>query len=395
MLATLIADDLTGACDAGALFSGAGPVGIVTDGLAFDPNRDVVAADTETRALDAGQAAKEVWDMARHLAPRFALGPAVKKLDSTLRGQVAAELDAMLLATGLRAALVCPAFPAQGRTVVDGILRVDGILAHESPIGQDPFYPGPTSSVIDIVQDGTERTVAHLRLRDVRWGHEALCRALDEAAGELIVADAETDADLDALARAALVLDPSLLLAGSAGLAGAMARALKYPPPPRAVPRTRRWLIVAGSLHPATRAQIQALADAGTTGCWVDGVREPDPGPVLKALAQGHPAYIATRAPSDGAGAERWAEMAAALAAVAADIVAQAEPDVVAATGGDTAWALLEALGASRLEVTGAPLSGLAIGALVTRDGSTLSLLTKAGGFGASDLFLSLLDGTV
>src|SRR5713226_3477736 len=221
MLATLIADDLTGACDAGALFSGAGPVGIATDGLAFDPNRDVVAADTETRALDAGQAAKEVWDMARHLAPRFALGPAVKKLDSTLP------------ATGLRAALVCPACPGQGRTVVDGILRVDGILAHESPIGQDPFYPGPTSSVIDIAKDGTERTVAHLRLSDVRWDHEALCRALDEAAGELIVTDAETDADLDALARAALVLDPPLLLAGSAGLAGAIARALKYPLPPR------------------------------------------------------------------------------------------------------------------------------------------------------------------
>jgi len=183
MLATLIADDLTGACDAGALFSGAGPVGIATDGLAFDPNRDVVAADTETRALDAGQAAKEVWDMARHLAPRFALGPAVKKLDSTLRGQVAAELDAMLLATGLRAALVCPAFPGQGRTVVDGILRVDGILAHESPIGQDPFYPGPTSSVIDIAKDGTERTVAHLRLSDVRWDHEALCRACWEKYG--------------------------------------------------------------------------------------------------------------------------------------------------------------------------------------------------------------------
>jgi uncharacterized protein YgbK (DUF1537 family) len=394
MVATLIADDLTGACDAGALFSGAGPIGIVTDGLAVDPHRDVVAADTETRSLDAGEAAKEVRDMARHLAPRFALGPAVKKLDSTLRGQVAAELDAMLLATGLRAALVCPTFPAQGRTVVDGILRVDGIPAHESPIGRDPFYPGPTSSVIDIVKDGAERTVAHLRLRDLRSSHEELCRALDEAAGELIVADAETDADLDALARAALVVDPPLLLAGSAGLAGALARALKYPPPPRAMPRTRRWLIVAGSVHPATRAQIRALADADTSGCWVDG-GEPDTGSVLEALVQGRPAYIATNPPGDGAAARRGHEMAAALAAVAADMVARAEPDVVAATGGDTAWALLEALGATRLEITGAPLSGLAIGTLATRDGSTLSLLTKAGGFGAPDLFLSLLNGTV
>jgi uncharacterized protein YgbK (DUF1537 family) len=395
MVATLIADDLTGACDAGALFSGAGPIGIVTDGLAVDPHRDVVAADTETRALDAGEAAKEVWSMARRLAPRFALGPAVKKLDSTLRGQVAAELDAMLLATGLRAAVVCPTFPAQGRTVVDGILRVDGIPAHESPIGRDPFYPGPTSLVIDIVKDGTERTVAHLRLRDLRWSHERLCRALDEAAGELIVADAETDADLDALARAALVVKPPLLLAGSAGLAGALARALKYPPPPRAMPRTRRWLIVAGSVHPATRAQIRALADADISGCRVDGAREPDTGSVLKALSQGRPAYIATNPPGDGVDVRRGREMAAALAAVAADMVARAEPDVVAATGGDTAWALLEALGATRLEITGAPLSGLAIGTLVTRDGSTLSLLTKAGGFGAPDLFLSLLKGTV
>jgi uncharacterized protein YgbK (DUF1537 family) len=82
------------------------------------------------------------------------------------------------------------------------------------------------------------------------------------------------------------------------------------------------------------------------------------------------------------------------LAQAAVRILERAEPDLVAVTGGDTAYALIRALRPRRFDLLGAPADGLALGRL-TRDGAPgLSLLTKAGGFGSADLFATLLGGT-
>ncbi len=75
-------------------------------------------------------------------------------------------------------------------------------------------------------------------------------------------------------------------------------------------------------------------------------------------------------------------------------MLADSRPDLIAVTGGDTAVALLRAVGATRLELSGAPSSGLALGDAVVDSTSRLPLLTKAGGFGPPDLFLALLEGT-
>jgi uncharacterized protein YgbK (DUF1537 family) len=81
-----------------------------------------------------------------------------------------------------------------------------------------------------------------------------------------------------------------------------------------------------------------------------------------------------------------------------ARVLAQAAPDVLAVTGGETAYDVLQELGATRLDLLGAPASGLALGAVTAGkfprpDHGTLPLLAKAGGFGAPDLFLTLLEG--
>jgi uncharacterized protein YgbK (DUF1537 family) len=392
MAVTLIADDLTGACDAGALFAGRGPVGVVTASLDHDDAAEALAVDTESRARDAPEAAKAVWDAARRFLGRFAEGVAFKKIDSTLRGQVAAEIGALLAAGGFRAALVCPSFPGQGRTVVDGFLRVHGTLAHRSPVGQDPFYPGETSSLVEILGAG-DRPVRHLPLREVRQAPEKLQRALEGEAEEVIAADAETNADLDTLARATLEL-PDLVLVGSAGLAGAASRALGYAAAPPPLPRARAWFVVAGSLHPATRAQLAALESAGVARAWADAHREPDVGPVAAALESGRPAFLATRPLDASAEPEDWALMAAELGAAAARVLERVTPEVLVAIGGDTAWALLGAIGARRLDLLGAPLEGLALGELGLDSGERVLLITKAGGFGPPHLLLGLVRGT-
>ena len=387
MAVTIIADDLSGACDAGALFAGHGPVGVFVAPELPDARWPAAAVDTESRALPPAAAADRVRHAADGLEAGRRRGRLFKKLDSTVRGPVAAELDALMGATGAATALVCPAFPAQGRTVRDGVLSVFGQPAHESPAGRDPDYPGPTSDLVEILSSHSGRPVSLLPLKEVRGPLVELSRALVMRGG-LLVADAEVDQDLDALARAAME-HPGLLLAGSAGLAGAAAHAWGFAAPAPPVPPPGCWLVVAGSRHPATRAQVDALESSGAAGARLGGAREPDLAKVVAALRAGTPAFLAIHAGLDGAAQDIAARLASAVKAV----LAEASPALLALTGGETAHAVMRALAARRIELTGAPSSGLALGRLVVDSTSMIPILTKAGGFGAPDLFVALARG--
>ena len=134
MMVGIQADDLTGACDTGAPFAARGLETLVVmhDGTGSPAwsgaSADVLVIDTETRE----QSAEEARERARAAGAALTAGsPRIlyKKVDSTLRGHVAAEIDGMLDGAGLGLALLTPAFPAQRRTVVDGCVRVDGRLA--------------------------------------------------------------------------------------------------------------------------------------------------------------------------------------------------------------------------------------------------------------------------
>jgi len=390
MAVALIADDLTGACDAGALFAGRGRVSVIVGAGAVDPARDVVALDTESRAVSPVEARHRMRAVARRLGARLHTGLLFKKIDSTLRGPVGGEVEALQDASGRRTVLVCPAFPEQGRTVVDGLLRIDGTLAHATSVGLDPAYPGATSDVAEILRRGARRAIRHLPLGCVRGGREHLLTTLARAGVGILSADAETDADLDALAAAAT--SPDVVLAGSAGLARAVAAQLGREGPRVALPGGRAWLIVAGSLHPATRAQLRTLEAAGVAGVAVDEGREPDLAAVAWALRGGRPAFLTTVERAAGTPSAR-SRAATALAEAAARLLAQSPPSLVAVTGGDTAYALLMALGADHLELSGSPASGLALADLVVDGAPPLAVLTKAGGFGPPNLFLSLLKG--
>ncbi len=386
MPVTVIADDLTGACDAGALFAGRSPVPVFVGGLAPSADWPAAAVDTESRGLEAAEAAARMRRTVAGLSGRRD-GTVFKKIDSTFRGPIAAELAALLEAMGASTVLVCPAFPAQGRTVLNGMLLIDGVPAHETPIGLDPAYPGPLSDLLDILShEGTPGIpVTLLPLREVRGGPEELRRGLQGRRG-ILVADAETDADLEALARAGLA--QGLLLAGSAGLAGAVSSALGLTSRPVSCPAPGAWLIVAGSRHPSTRAQIGALEAAGVAGARVSPTGEVALDSVIAALRSGEPAFMAS--PDGSVGADK--KMAATLAALSLRALV-ASPSIVAIAGGETAHAFMHACGAMRLELDGAPAPGLALGRLVATDGSTLSVLTKAGGFGSPELLLTLARG--
>jgi uncharacterized protein YgbK (DUF1537 family) len=377
MLVGIQADDLTGACDTGAPFAARGLDALVFvsdgDGLPSLPTTAaVLVVDTESRSVPVEEArarARSAGSLLKAGSPRILY----KKVDSTLRGQLAGEVDGMLDGAGLAVAVLAPAFPAQRRTVVDGRLHVDGRPADETAMTRDPAFPPTGASVLALLAAGGVRPVAALPLVTVRRGADAVATRLDRfgaIGARVLAADAETDADLSTLAAASD--GRPALLAGSAGLATALAIRLAPagPPghsgPPLRVPRP--LLVVAGSAHPATRAQIARL-----------GRRED----------------LDVVAPPSGAGAgdaARRREMVARLADAVRARVEHARPGALLLTGGETAIAVLRALGAGGLRLAGELEPGIALGGLAGGPFDGLMTATKAGGFGDADALVRVWE---
>lgn len=206
----VLADDATGALEMGALLAPC-PVS-----LGAAARSGVI--DTESRHLPARQAADRIRSLLWGVPPDTRL---YKKIDSTLRGPVAAELSALAEVFPHRRLMVCPAYPQFGRTVRDGVLRVNGTPVSETEFARDPHWPVTDSRV--------------------PWH---------------TVPDAETDEDLQ---RLAALCGDDCIAVGSGGLA----RSLFGTPAQAKPPRVRNWLVVCGSLHPVSLRQADVARASG------------------------------------------------------------------------------------------------------------------------------------
>ncbi|MFD3380360.1 four-carbon acid sugar kinase family protein [Streptomyces sp. NPDC058697] len=212
-----LADDLSGAAETAAAL---GLRGRILLGPATAPPRDgeSVVLDLDTRQLAPEDAASAVL-----AALAYADGGVVlKKIDSLLRGNLAAEAAAY--ATGATGVVIAPALPVAGRTVREGVVNLHGTALHTTDAWR--AEPGAAPVSVGAALGGVPTRV--VPLATVRAPEPALydrLRAL-VAEGYHPVCDAETDADLDAIAEAALRLGPGIRLMGTGGLAAALGRRL-------------------------------------------------------------------------------------------------------------------------------------------------------------------------
>ncbi len=379
MHVAIIADDLTGAADTGVQFARAGyRTAVAFRGAPIPPAEDLdaVALDTDSRTMPAGFAAKRVLE-AGYAVQRARI--VYKKLDSTLRGPVAAELAAALGATGRDLAVVAPAFPAAGRTTVEGVQLVRGVPVHETEAGDDPRTPVEEGNILTLLA-ASFPSVRSLRVEDLL--DPAVVRGtLDD--GVCVVADARRDEDLESLVRA--VPDPSAVLwAGSAGLAFALAEA--YPGPCAGMASAhpaaaRRVLVVVGTLSAASREQLRTLADE--RGCATvavsgrQGAAKEALGPAREALSGSACAALYSVEERDASGAGSFAE---ALAGVVAALSEDELFDALVLTGGETAVAVARRLGAVGIRLEGEVEPGIPVGYLIGP--RPYRVVTKAGAFG-------------
>jgi D-threonate/D-erythronate kinase len=146
----VIADDLSGAAElAGLAFSHGLSAEVQRQ---FEPSTDaqLIALDTDSRHLSSTAAADRVRQITKQVINSH---PAwlFKKVDSVLRGNVRAEIEAVLSATGLERAVLVPANPSRGRTIVQGQYLIDGVPLRETHFAHDPEHPRSSSDVQSIL----------------------------------------------------------------------------------------------------------------------------------------------------------------------------------------------------------------------------------------------------
>lgn len=393
----ILADDLTGAADCAIAFGRRGHAAVVTWGEvgdASDRQMPVLAYDAASRGLAAEAAAGRHADALKRLsAPGRLL---FKKIDSTLRGQPAAETAAALAHLKSRSdsafGVFAPAFPATGRTTVDGRVLVNGRALEQAEVWQrDHTYPN--ADLVDVLATAGIRG-EKVALGTVRGGDlRAMFASLAGEGDRIAVCDAETDHDLHLIAEASLPMSSatassSTFFIGSAGFAHALAGldAGDGAEPPRMTASASGTLIVVGSLAGASRSAARELAATGTVAHFpvapetlLDGGagRGSLAGDVMKRLCGGGDALIEIMMddePDLSLGPRLSQALADALQSVAPAIGA------FAATGGETAAMLLSRFGVNGIRLADEIEPGVSLGLSLGK--LSIPVATKAGAFG-------------
>ncbi|VVE41560.1 four-carbon acid sugar kinase family protein [Pandoraea terrigena] len=398
----IVADDLSGAADCAIGFTNAGRRSVVSlDVEGFNAAAQVVAIDTDTRRLSAQEAAaRAVAAWQRLAAPGRRL---YKKIDSTLRGNWVAEVAALQPLAGL--AIVAPAFPATGRVVQDGEVFVRGVPLAETDTWRLEHADREARLAPMLAAAGlrTQTVSSALLRKDFAAAHAALNDVVAHARADgvsALIVDAQADDDLIMLARASVGLT-DIFWVGSGGLARALAEQSALFAPSDDTRDVREnahvttgaatpgpLLTLVGSLSAVSHQQCARLCAENAVLEWTV------PPAVLRAGAS-HPDIAGWRTCIGGAiekgndvlvrigrddafDPAEGAQLSAALAALIAPHFARLSGLVV--TGGETARAMLSAVGIGALELIAEIEPGVAVGR--PANGMPTRIVTKAGAFG-------------
>ncbi len=406
----VIADDFTGAGDSGVHFALSGfRTALVLDGAGLEEayrHHQTVSFSTESRFSPPEEAAAAVAKAVR--ACRAAGADLFfKKIDSTLRGNLGPEIRAMLDTGGFAAALLCTGMPKTGRTIIDGRLLVRGVPVHETELSRDPFNPVPCSVVAELLPC---EDCGCIGLEEIRKGGVALAETILARAGSgcgVLVADAETDADLKILGEAlrGCMLDAKgrqrILPVGAGGLAEGLVEkgGVGVCPDP-----TGRLLAVVGSLTAVSREQAERAASSGLfTVLEIDlpaalANEEKELARIISGLDERGNSPILVRnavLPAGGNLApsrEDGLRAAGIFARAARAIAVRADCRRLYVTGGSTAVAVAGELGLTSVTLVKECSPGVVLSSCRSDRAPVDWFITKAGGFGAPDTLVHLVD---
>lgn len=273
----VIADDFTGTASAGSMMA---ETGIVT-GLFYSEEQlkgnekaekmEAVYVSTSSRHMRGMEAAIAV-KKAMTVMQKMGIQYWSKKIDSTMRGKIGYEIDAMLEELPENTvAIMVPAFPASNRICVGGYLIVNGVMLSETAIAQDVKTPVSSSYIPDILKNQTNYHVGQVEMKDVQGGSRKIRERIEERIqdGEkIILVDAVTEQHISDIAKAVWGLENGILMVDPGPFTVEMIklRLGKRKTTKKAEKKeetNKNVLIIAGSANPETRKQVEYVCQDG------------------------------------------------------------------------------------------------------------------------------------
>ena len=397
----IIADDLSGAIECAAVCRRMGHQAVVLTRIpeSHQPEQthaSVIVVVTDSRHLSSITASHRL-DAAVRWLMRQGIYSFYKKTDSAARGPLAAELAALARVEPTCTVFFVPAFPRLGRTVMDGVLYIDGIPIAETAFAKDPRSPIHTSSLLTLLRQQTDVPVTQANEKR-------------EASATLVLCDGTSDDDVQTSVETAQRCGARL-----AGPAGALEALLSHLDLDVSQPLESRMdrnsvLIVAGSCHPVTQAQIDRAESAGACGIRLVPPHSMEDPPLPNASntfiattqdawRQHRPVILCTaRCPADvdvalAAGRQQGLDIhvyteqiTQYLVATTTHILHTLHPNLITVCGGATSQALIDALGIDRLDL----LREIEPGIGLCRAHTGHMLVIKNGAFGKVDALTNL-----
>ncbi|RKX32406.1 MAG: hypothetical protein DRP71_12070 [Verrucomicrobia bacterium] len=408
-----LADDLSGALEVGAVFHGQNrPVRIsLRPGpLPEWETGTVLGFDVDSRAKTSSDAYQSVFELAKTL--RKEGHPIIlKKIDSTMRGWIGQEIQAVLDSECADAVALCPTHPAVGRTVKDGVLLVEGVPVHQTAFKHDPAFPIRCSRVDEITRAQTDASLRHCPLQVVRSSGASLTAWIAETMDSgisILGFDAITEQDLDSIAQATLASGSRILPCGSGAMAAAVGRVLNprtnggsgAPEKQSSIGRKRTAFLI-GSAHPSSLAQFENLLrarpltvfrfDPNNPASWSD---------TLQTSIQVQKDGVIALLPETQGNEKRLAETAEGIQEFFHRFAKTTPPEELPQnwfiTGGETARTIIDALSLEYLDIVDELDPGVGVAVSTTPDpiqsDSNHTLITKPGGFGHPYTLINCYD---
>ena len=406
----IIADDFTGALDTGVQFASAGMRVLVSTNT--DPEfenvtgqAEVVVLDAETRHLPCGEAGERVKRIVEK-AKNAGIQKIMKKTDSALRGNIGAELTALLNESGRNVLHFFPAFPDMNRTTKGGVQYVDGIRVSDSVFGKDPFEPVRHSNVADIIHEQSDTEVVIISDGNL---------LMQSSRPVIAVYDTCDKAELERYAEQLILNDEFYCIAGCAGLAKALNAQIG------AAAQNKDFsvsdgdlLVICGSVNPVTvrqldfaerhgfrriRLTMEQKMDADYFGSpagkkvieeWAGLCRES--GNIIFDTNDipGGPRTLDIAAEAGMTREDLRISVSKTLGMLAKGLLDEGIEKTLFITGGDTLLECLNSLSADSLF----PIGEVAPGSVMSKinyNGRDHTMITKSGGFGDEDLLVKLL----
>jgi uncharacterized protein YgbK (DUF1537 family) len=413
---SVISDDLTGANDCGGQLVRYGlNVSVVVKEDSCEINeQDVVIYNTDSRSIpgeSAYERVKKICEKIKNQPFDFIY----KKIDSTMRGNIGEEVNAVFDVFSPDFVIIAPAFPQNGRKVINGIHYLNGHKLEDTEVANDPKTPVKDSYISRLIETQSNRRVEHLTLRELDQGFEYVVNKLSSCKQNqisYITVDTYQESDLARLVEIIHHTNFSVVWAGSSGLINHLPKVYGLSEVDKAAPllaQNKPVFLVIGSVSETGRNQLNYLLEhSNSVGLEMDSVKvlQDDDSKHMEVKRILHAAKAAfklginvalysskkvneTREIGGELGftaVEISNNISKVLGEIAAEIIQSNSVKNLFLTGGDTAQQVFLQLNIHDFNLVDEVESGIPLGRV--RTDKEVLIVTKAGNFGSKEVML-------